>query len=357
MPIKSAITVEVPQVSVPTWVFGSPDQQLPDNPVIIDPEAPDTRFLSLASYRRWAQRFAAGLRDAGLQVGDTVLLASGNTTAYCVVYMGTLMAGGVISGCSSTLEYDKFARQATELQPAFIFAEANGYASAKQVATEIRLDLEHVFLFDDSCLFVDPPLSTLTIKEGQCHWAELLKTADTPFDWSPFAKSDQLAAITYTSGSTGVPKGTMASHFNLVANAVQYTRVQDVDPKCRANGFPATWVMWLPMWAIVGQTSFCMMAPKRGTVNYIMAKFSLEPMLRFVERYEAAEIFVFPSVLIEMLSHPATNKYNLSSVRTAYVAGAPLRASVLQRFRDIMPNKSLVVLEGWGMTEYELLLL
>ena len=109
--------------------------------------------------------------------------------------------------------------------------------------------------------------------------------------------------------------------------------------------------MWTPMYHVIGLTQFCMIAPKRGVINYIMAKFTLQSLLEHTERFKATDMFLMPAVLIAMLNAPRVNTIDLSSVRTANVGGAPLRESTLQRLRSIMPHKSLIIREGWGMTE------
>ena len=308
MPIKSLETATIPDVSLPTWLFGSHFSDLPDSPLIIDPDAPGTRFLSLLSYRQWSQRLAAGLRNAGLQTGDKVLFASANHVAYPVVLMGVLMAGGVISGCSPTLEYEQFARQAQELMPTFIFATEAAYKSACRAATSISLEPDRVYLFNGSALFTE--VSNNDGREAtssQC-WSKLLKTTNQPFDWSPFTNADQLAAINYTSGSTGDLKGVMVTHRNFIANSSQYIKQQTQDPHGPENGGTITWVMWPPMYHVTGQTQFCMTAPKRGIRNYLMETFTLETILKLTAQYQATDLFLLPSFLIAMLSHPAATQ-------------------------------------------------
>lgn len=102
MPLKSKWSVDLPEVSLSTYLFGSPTATLSDKPLLLEASTPDTQYLTAASLRLWCQRFAAGLRREGLQRGDRVLLFSSNTLFFPVVVIGTIMAGGVFTGrCAS----------------------------------------------------------------------------------------------------------------------------------------------------------------------------------------------------------------------------------------------------------------
>jgi long-subunit acyl-CoA synthetase (AMP-forming) len=107
MPLKSRWQTTLPEVVLPTYLFGSPTSKLSDTPLLLEAKNPDTQYHSAASLRLWCQRFAAGLQARGLQKGDRVLLFSGNTLFFPVVVIGTIMAGGVFTGMSwSTHDYE-----------------------------------------------------------------------------------------------------------------------------------------------------------------------------------------------------------------------------------------------------------
>lgn len=82
MVIKSRWSFPTPEVSLPTFIFDSPFVDLPTTPALISAKDPEKYFLSISDYRLYAKRLASGLRRAGLQPGDRVLLFSGNTMFY-----------------------------------------------------------------------------------------------------------------------------------------------------------------------------------------------------------------------------------------------------------------------------------
>ncbi|KAK4496693.1 hypothetical protein PRZ48_012675 [Zasmidium cellare] len=350
MPFRSEKTIPIPQTSVPCFVFGSPTAVLPDKPVILDADRPDDRYLTLRSYRRWSQKFAAGLRKDGLESGERVLFVAGNDIAWPVVFMGVLMAGGIFSGCSPALPEASLRRMVEGLEPKYIVASGEGVEKAGSVAKALgRRDA--VILFDGGDLF----MTRATLDEASTSirpWRDLLDPGGDTFDWTLFVSSpDQIAAINYTSGSTGFSKGAIVTHGNILANAVQYLKQQEDDPGSIERGNPVVWVSWVPFYHVVGQNQFCVIAPRRGLPNYIMPNFDLEKMLIHTEKYRPAHWYLLPPLLISMLSHPAVKKYDISTIHNVMVGGAPIRQSVIERFENFMPHEDCRVIQGWGMTE------
>lgn len=347
MLLKASKTVDVPDVSLPTFVFGSSTAALPSNPIILDPERPHDRFLTLETYRQWSKCLAGGLRRDGVQTADRILFISGNSIAWPVVFMGTVMAGGILTGVSPALPYESLLRLTKGLEPVTILADANGIANATRLATDTGRPASKVYLFDAEVLFD----AEIPAPNPQQLWTLLLDPRETSFDWSPFTSPQQLAVINYTSGSTGFSKGVMISHRNIVANAAQYIEQQRADPRGPEHGNAINWVMWAPFYHVIGQNQFCVIAPKRGIRNYIMKSLALEPLLRFTEQYRPPVMLMMPPLMIALLSHPAGKKYDLSSVVDVSVGGAPLRQAFIDRFESFMPNPECRVIQGWGMTE------
>lgn len=106
------------------------------------------------------------------------------------------------------------------------------------------------------------------------------------------------------------------------------------------------WVLWTPMWTVVGLNQFCLIGSKRGIHNYLLGKIALQPLLMYIEQYKPHTIFLLPPMLNEILSDPAGKKYNLSSVNGVTVSGSPLRQPVCGRFEAFMPNNDCRVFQG-----------
>src|SRR4051794_11279170 len=120
MPIRSRFSTPIPQTSVPTWLFKSPYGELPTSPLIHCAENPDHFNFSLATYRLWSQRFAAGLQNAGLQPGDRVMLFSTNSIFFPIVFMGVLMSGGIFTGANPGFSVRELEHQLIDADCSFL---------------------------------------------------------------------------------------------------------------------------------------------------------------------------------------------------------------------------------------------
>lgn len=350
MPVRSKHSVDVPALSIPSWLFGSPTAVLPHEPIFLDPERPEERFLSMQSYRQHAQRLAAGLRDAGLETGDTVLVVSSNDLALPIAFMGTIMAGAVFSGVNPVMPQHYVAYQAADSQAKMILASAAAMPKVQAVLTATAIPSSNVYLLDPEFLFgAVPPDSN---SSNYQHWSRLLGAeGPSSFDWSQHCTDpEQLSSLNYTSGSTGAAKGAMTSHRNQVANSVQWFYAMEQDPAELEARKSARWVGWLPLVYIFAQSTYLLSGAKRGVRNYLMQHYHLETMLQYVEKYRPAEHFVIPSAILELVNSPLGQKYDLSSIQVFGTGGAPVKRPLAARMEKLL-SPGVTVRQGWGMTE------
>jgi 4-coumarate--CoA ligase len=186
MVIKSRWTCEIPEQSLPSWVFGSPTAPLVDMKQFIDPERPETHFLTLAQYRLWSQRIALGLKAAGLQEGDRVLMFSGNNIFFPCVFMGTIMAGGVFTGANPSFVTRELAYQLKDSGAAFLITANASLEVALEAAKETGLDKSRIFVFDDTALDKTIGKGRLGVK----HWTSLMDASSRAKDFVWFEPRD-----------------------------------------------------------------------------------------------------------------------------------------------------------------------
>lgn len=228
MPIKSQWTVPIQVCSLPTYVFGPPDSSLPDKIAFYDVERPETHNLTLATFRSWSQRFAAGLQKAGLQPGDRVLLFSGNNLFFPVVFMGILMAGGIFTGANPGFVARELAFQLKDADVKFLICAEGSLELGIEAAESIGMGKERAFVFDDH-LFEGTGQGRLGVK----NWKTLVEplSVGERFKWyEPEDPKDTTCCLNYSSGTTGVPKGVEITHYNYVANATQMVHLQTLPP-------------------------------------------------------------------------------------------------------------------------------
>ncbi|KAI0012342.1 acetyl-CoA synthetase-like protein [Xylariaceae sp. FL0662B] len=350
MVITSRWEVPIPNCSLPTWVFESSFGTLPDSPQFIDPDRPETHFLTKAEYRLWSKRMALGLKRAGLKPGDRVLLFSGNNIFCPVVFMGILMAGGIFTGANPSFVARELAYQLKDSGASFLLAADSSIEIAVEAAVQAGVPISRVYSFDATAL--DSKLGKARL--GTQHWASLLASKDeaTHFDWfEPADAKTTTCALNYSSGTTGVPKGVEITHYSYIANGVGVTYIKQLDPNHEENKRRDTRLCFLPLYHAYGQTYFICNHPKEGVPVYIMPSFDFEKMLQHIQNFRITAITAVPPIVVALAKHPLSRKYDLSSVEAVVSGAAPLGHEVSEEVAKLWPTGALKVRQGWGMTE------
>ncbi|KAF2462213.1 hypothetical protein BDY21DRAFT_277537 [Lineolata rhizophorae] len=355
MPYRSRWIIDIPNVTLPTYIFTSPNAPLPATPLLIDANRPDTHYLSLSTYRLWSQRLAAGLRAAGLQPGDRVLLFSGNTIFFPVVVLGLSMAGGVFTGANPTYVARELAYQLSDSEARFLIASEESLDVALEAASIAGVGKDRVFVFDDGTQTLEGRGED-DIKRGVRHWSVLLADEETGrrFEWEDDGSEEvvnRTIALNYSSGTTGLPKGVMISHRNYVANTMQSIQFSEQNPDYEAKLARSRLLCFLPMYHAMAQASFVVWKPRCRVPCYIMPKFDFIQMLQNLERFRVTELAVAPPIAVALVKHPATRKYNLSSIESIGSGAAPLGREICAELERMWPEGRINVKQGWGMTE------
>ncbi|KIW03622.1 uncharacterized protein PV09_05374 [Verruconis gallopava] len=353
MPLKSRWTTPLPDVVLPTYLFGSPTQPLSDKPLLIEAKTPDTHYLTQSSLRLYCQRLAAGLRANGLQKGDRVLLFSGNTLFFPVVIIGTIMAGGIFTGANPTYTPRELAYQLTDSGARFLITSEASLDTASEGAKLAGLPVDRIFNFDDGYATFE---NRGKDQGGFRHWSRLLasEAEGQKFHWdelNPQLIKDTVVALNYSSGTTGVPKGVMITHRNYIANAEQMDHLSRLAKDYEAIKARTRLLCFLPMYHAMAQTIFGINAVKNLTPVYMMPRFDFMLMLEYIQKFRITQLVLVPPVVVAMAKHPATRKFDLSSIERVGSGAAPLGREVCVELEKLWPPGRINVKQGWGMTE------
>lgn len=359
MTIKSRWEIPIPRCSLQQWIFGSSNEPLPSQRVLLDADRPDERFLTKAEYRLLAKRIALGLQRAGLKPGDRVLVFSGNSVWFPAVFVGVLMAGGIFTGANPGYVMRELSYQLRDSGASFLLASPEGMPVALEAAAEAKLPRDHIYLFDPALdpKVADPsPPATKVDYAGARHWAELLR--DTlaraeGWDWAePADPASVTCCLNYSSGTTGVPKGVEISHAAYVANCEGVLYVNSLDPAVAEREARDRALCFLPLYHAFAQTYFVASHPRLGTPVYVMPTFDFPKMLSHVQKYRITALTLVPPVVVALAKHPLVRQFDLSSVETIGCGAAPLDQKTAEECaRVVSPGSNLFVRQGWGMTE------
>ncbi|OAA68505.1 4-coumarate-CoA ligase [Niveomyces insectorum RCEF 264] len=365
MTIRSRWSEPVPRCSLQQWIFGSSQATLPDKKTFIDPERPDTHFLTKADYRLLAKRVALGLLDAGLQPGDRVLLFSGNTLYFPAVFLGVLMAGGIFSGANPTFVARELAYQLRDSGARFMVAAAGSLSTALEAADAVGLPRNRLYLFDEhgdapadvarTDFVAASPRPPNDVGSGLPHWLDLVAgnlQRALVWDWTePADPETTTCCLNYSSGTTGLPKGVEISHYAYVANCCGVVAVGNTAPDAAAQRQRTVGLCLLPLYHAFGQTYFIAQFAQQDVPVYVMPRFDFEKMLQHIQRFRITNLTLVPPIAVALSKHPLVKKYDLGSVETVGCGAAPLAEESVSAMQGLWPAGNVRVHQGWGMTE------
>ena len=293
-----------------------------DEPALVD--GPSGRTLTYGQLAGGVRRVAAGLAARGFGKGDVFAIYSPNLPEYALAFYGVSAAGGINTTINPLYTADELTFQLNDAKARFLLTVPPFLDKALQAAA--NSGVEEVFVLGEA--------------EGATPFASLLSAGDTP----PAVQIDparDLVALPYSSGTTGLPKGVMLTHRNLVANLCQCGPVLAADPGERL-------IAVLPFFHIYGLVVLMAAAVWRGATLVTMPRFDLEEFLRILQEYRITRAYLAPPIVLALAKHPMVDKYDLSALDSIMSGAAPLDAG-LERAAGARLDSQ--VGQGWGLTE------
>jgi acyl-CoA synthetase (AMP-forming)/AMP-acid ligase II len=323
--------VEIPDLALTDYVLAGGAGQ-PDKPALID--GASGRVLTYGELEHAIRSLAGGLVAAGFGAGDVLALMAPNMPEYAVVFHGVAVAGGTIttinpayteSGVHHQLA-DSGAQLLVTIPP---LVDAAARACAGTAVTELYVlgetgDAEP--RQGDGRALAVRPLSVLCDAQ--------------PAEQMPVGPDD-VVALPYSSGTTGLAKGVMLTHRNLVANVAQTLGAIPAAPDDVVMAV-------LPFFHIYGLQVMMNCGLRGGGTVVTLPRFDLEQFLRAHQDYRITRSFLAPPIVLALARNPIVDEFDLSHVRLMNSGAAPLKAELA-----IEASKRLgcEVVQGYGMTE------
>ena len=304
----------------------------PDRPAIIyqDPsEGAEPVTRTYQALDEESDRFAAALASLGVEKDDRVAYFIQNSPELIAGFYGILKAGAVPVPCNVMYQAEELSYHLNDSGAQTLLCEANLYPTAQGILEETGV-------------------SRVVVAGGEVdgdvlHWEELLVSVSPQENLPAIDIERDLALLPYTGGTTGVPKGAMLTHANMVANAVQFRDWFGYEPG--GEVFVAT----LPLFHIGGIAGVMSVPISCGGTIVLFRRFNAERVLRAIQDYRATRFLGVPTMYIALLNHETAGDYDLSSLRPSRTSAAPLPAAVKEAFDGLVGRPVLV--EGYGLTE------
>jgi fatty-acyl-CoA synthase len=304
--------------------------------------------VSYGQLKARADAFALGLIALGLERGDHVVLWMPNRVEWNVAHLGIAKAGCVTVTCNSrykALEVEYVLRQ----------------SDAKALILADRFDaagVDYLELLREICPVVDAPSSRLpalrhvivlgsTVPAGCRSWAEVEargRGSDPRVLERIGVTPEDPAAMLYTSGTTGEPKGCLLSHGNVYYKCRVYTALHEWTARDR-------YFVPVPYFHIFGCMGGTAANCLVGSTQVVMDVFEPAEAMRLIEAERVTVFSGVPTMFITILNHPHFGRHDLRSLRTGSIGAAPVPVEIMRRILDGKAGLGMDALVVYGLTE------
>ncbi len=310
--------VEIPEIALTPFVFGD------------DPSESRVAMIDGATGGSWTFKeltdaiysLAGGLAAEGVGSGFTVGLMAPNMPEYTIVFHAVAVTGGTVTTINPVYGAEEVRFQLNDAKATLLIAAAP-FAETAVAAAEGSGASEVI---------------TIGPVDGHRSIAELMAA---PIHQVPVDPKDHIVVLPYSSGTTGLPKGVMLSHYNCVANLVQSNAMLSYEP-----GEVALAV--LPFFHIYGMQVLMNGLLASGVTVVTMPRFDMEHALSLIQEHGVTQFYAVPPIILGLAKSPLVDQYNVSSLRKIFSGAAPLGAELAE---EAAARVGCAVVQGYGMTE------
>ncbi len=310
--------VVIPDQSITDCVFASAAEHA-DEVAITDGDASSYTFARLHGAVR---SLGGGLSSHGVGPGTTVGILAPNIPEYAIAFHGVALAGGTVTTINPTYGTEEVAFQLQDAAASLLVTIPMFLETARAAA--LRTGVEEIVVMGEA--------------DGATPFSSLF---GEPIDQVPVDYADHVVALPYSSGTTGLPKGVMLTHRNLVANIAQMEHTFIPAP-----GEVALAV--LPFFHIYGMQVLMNMLLAFGVRVVTMPRFDMVRALELVQSERITRFFAVPPMVLGLAKHPIVDDYDLSSIKQIFSGAAPLGADLAEA---AAARVGCEVVQGYGMTE------
>jgi len=286
-----------------------------------------------------ADRFGAALQALGVKKGDRVALYLPNLPQFVFAYYGALRVGAIAVTASPLYKERELAHILTDSGAKVLVCLDKLYSYVRSVRE--KTPVNHIFTTSISDYVPSSPTSPAPPNAMNLRTL-LAEYANPPRPVEINPRSD-LALLQYTGGTTGVPKGAMLTHYNLVVNAVQFSSWLGMRSGAEVH------MSVLPFFHIYGMT-VAMNVPVHTASPMVLIPDGrdIDGILQAIDRYKPTIFCGVPATYISLINQPETRQHDLHSIRVCVSGASPLPIRVQREFEKLTGGR---LVEGYGLTE------
>ncbi|KAL4573787.1 hypothetical protein LXL04_020604 [Taraxacum kok-saghyz] len=317
--------VPIPDLLLPDFVLKDAESYA-DNVAFID--AATKKSYTYGDVVRDVRRSSKALRSLGMRTGHVIVVVLPNIVEYGIVALGIMGGGGVFSGANPSSHSSEIKKQVELAGATLIITDDKTYNKVS------KLGLPVVIVGKERV-------------QGTILWEELLEAGERVSNSvvENIVTQDDLCALPFSSGTTGLSKGVMLTHRNIVANlcSTLFSVGPDLIGKVTILGL-------IPYFHIYGLTGIlCATLKNKGKV-VVMGRYDLSTVLKALIEHEVTFAPIVPPILLGLVKHPIAEDIAKLQLRSVMSAAAPLAPEIYEEFQRRFPQ--VVVQEAYGMTEH-----
>ncbi|OWF50401.1 4-coumarate--CoA ligase 1 [Mizuhopecten yessoensis] len=276
-------------------------------------------------------KLGSALHRLGYRKGDVLCMCSTNNTEYALLILACVTSGIILTTTNPAYTSGELARHLNHSGTSGVVVFKSLLPTVQEaIESDIKLKttLKHIIVVGEM--------------DGYRSFSNLLNDDGTCFpDNITFNPKDDVALLPYSSGTTGLPKGVMLTHRNIVSN-LQQTRPQHI---IKADD---TILCLLPMFHGYGMIMILQNTLQDGGKLVILSQFEPVCFLKSIQQHRVTVLYMVPPMALFLARHPIVDTYDISSIRSHLSAAAPLGESLS---REYEARLRYPVVQGYGMTE------
>ena len=296
-----------------------------DKTAIIDGDS----TYSFSELENFSSRFSGALKNLGILKGDRVGILAPNCAEFVIAFHGITKSGGVVTTINSGYREREIAHQVQDSGCKILVV----HESLTQIFSEAR-----------SLIKTDVKAIVVTDEHGTEGSFWQLVNSSEPHITSGLDTTNDLAALPYSSGTTGLTKGVMLSHSNLVSNVEQ---LMGLSGGASMNDKDVI-LVHLPLFHIYGMNVLMNPCIAAGATQVMMGRFDMEEFLSLIETHRVTKLFTVPPVGLGLSQYPGVATRDLTCLEFAMFGAAPLSADLQVKISEVL---NCAVIQGYGMTQ------
>ncbi len=298
-------------------------------------------------------RFAASLSQLGVMPRDRVAIMLPNCPQTIIAYYAALSIGAVVVMTNPMYVEREMAHQFNDAGVKVLVGLDHLFPRIDKIWKETTVEQLIITSIRDYLPFPLNLLYPLKAKKQNLnmkvpygesiHSFKRLVKSSPGSPNEPEVDMEEVALLQYTGGTTGVAKGVMLSHSNLVANVMQ---INARLPTLKTG--KERFLCVLPFFHVFGMTAAMNWPICTGATMILLPRFEIKDFLKTAAKTKPTITLLVPTIFTAMVNYPETSKYDISSIHTVVSGSAPLPVEIMSRFEQLTGS---VILEGYGLTE------